>query len=144
MRAGGGYVIGAGSRAGVRAYTARGPGLPAPLPAWVAALLNDAPPGPGPRGPALAPGGARGTAYAMAALHEETRRVATARKGTRNDALNRAAFSLGQLTAAGLLPPASVITALDQAARRAGLPAGEARRTIASGMAAGARNPRRG
>jgi Bifunctional DNA primase/polymerase, N-terminal len=143
VRGDGGYVIGAGSRAGARAYTARDRRPPAPLPAWIAALLNDDPPGLGPHGPALVPGGARGAAYAMAALREETRRVATARKGTRNDTLNRAAFSLGQLTAAWLLPPAPVITALEDAARRAGLPAGEARRTIASGMAAGARNPRR-
>ena len=37
----------------------------------------------------------------MAALREETRLVATAQPGTRNDTLNRAAFSLGQLVAAG-------------------------------------------
>ena len=78
----------------------------------------------------------------MAALHEETRLVATARPGTRNDTLNRAAFSLGQLVAAGLLPPLAVVTALSSAAQRAGLPAEEARRTIRSGMTAGARNPR--
>ena len=49
-----------------------------------------------------APGGAQGTAYAMAAARDEARLVAAARPGTRNDTLNRAAFSLGQLTAAGL------------------------------------------
>ena len=61
-----------------------------------------------------------GTAYALAALREETRRIAIARPGTRNDTLNRAGFSLGQLVAAGLLPPAAVITALASAAGRAG------------------------
>jgi hypothetical protein len=32
----------------------------------------------------------------MAALREESRLVATVRQGTRNDALNRASFSLGE------------------------------------------------
>ena len=78
----------------------------------------------------------------MAALRDETRLVAAARPGTRNDTLNRAAFSLGQLVAAGLLPPLAVVSALASAAERAGLPADEARRTIRSGLAAGARCPR--
>lgn len=79
----------------------------------------------------------------MAALREETRLVATALPGTRNDTLNRAAFSLGQLVAAGLLPSLTVSTTLASAAERAGLPADEARRTIRSGMTAGARYPRK-
>jgi hypothetical protein len=87
-------------------------------------------------------GGAQGTAYAMAALSDEVRLVAAARPGTRNDTLNRAAFSLGQLVAAGLLPPLAVISALADAAERAGLPEDEVRRTVRSGMAAGARCPR--
>ena len=37
--------------------------------------------------------------YASAALELEMERVSSAPKGTRNDALNRAAFSLGQLVA---------------------------------------------
>ena len=87
---------------------------------------------------------AQGRAYALAAFREQTRRVAEARVGTRNDTLNRAAFSLGQLVAAGLIPPLPVMTGLADAAARAGLPADEARRTIRSGMAAGARKPRPG
>jgi len=79
---------------------------------------------------------------ALAAFREETRRVAEASVGTRNHTLNRAAFSLGQLVAAGLIPPLPVMTGLAGAAARAGLPADEARRTIRSGMAAGARKPR--
>jgi Bifunctional DNA primase/polymerase, N-terminal len=143
VRADGGYVVAPGSRIGQRAYTVRDSSPPMPLPPWIAALLQD--------GAATTPASARrlpvlgrglGTAYALAALREETRRVATAQPGTRNDTLNRAGFSLGQLVAAGLLPPAAVITALGSAAARAGLPEGEARRTIRSGMAAGARKPR--
>ena len=62
--------------------------------------------------------------------------------GTRNVTLNRAAFSLGQLVAAGLIPPIPVITSLIGAARHAGLTEEEAVRTVRSGMDAGARKPR--
>jgi hypothetical protein len=141
VRADGGYVVAAGSRIGRRAYVVMDEALPAPLPAWIAGLLEDKPPPEVPR-PPPPPGGQQGTAYAMAALRDETRSVAAARTGTRNDTLNRAAFSLGQLVAAGLLPPLAVVTALASAAGHAGLPEDEALRTIRSGMAAGARNPR--
>jgi Bifunctional DNA primase/polymerase, N-terminal len=141
VRAGGGYVIGVGSRIGGRRYIAWDERAPVPLPLWIAALLKDKPPAAA-RAPAPAPRGAQGTAYAMAALRDETRLVAAARPGTRNDTLNRAAFNLGQLTAAGLLPSLAIVSALAGAAERAGLPADEARRTIRSGLAAGARRPR--
>jgi hypothetical protein len=140
VRADGGYVIGEGSRIGQRAYTAQDERTPVPLPPWIAGLLTDKPSAraalPFPRG------GAQGAAYAMAALRDETRMVTAARPGTRNDTLNRAAFSLGQLVTAGLLPPLAVVSALASAAERAGLPADEARRTIRSGLAAGACCPR--
>jgi hypothetical protein len=140
IRADGGYVIGAGSRIGDRAYTVRDEGAPVPLPSWIAGLLRDEPPQAAAGLPV--PHGVQGTAYALAALRDETRLVAAARPGTRNDTLNRAAFSLGQLAAAGLLPPLAVSSALASAAERAGLPADEAHRTIRSGMTAGARRPR--
>lgn len=143
VRADGGYVVGAGSRVGGRAYAARGQRTAAPLPSWLAQLVRDSyvpPEGPAARLPVDDRG--QGRAYAMAALRAETERVAAARPGTRNDTLNRAAFSLGQLVAAGLLPPIPVITSLIDAARYAGLPQDEAVRTVRSGMAAGARKPR--
>jgi hypothetical protein len=143
VRADGGYVVGAGSRVGGRAYAARGQPTVAPLPSWLAQLVRDSygpPEVPAARLPADDRG--QGRAYAMAALRAETERVAAARPGTRNDTLNRAAFSLGQLVAAGLLPPIPVITSLIDAARYAGLPQDEAVRTVRSGMAAGARKPR--
>ena len=146
VRADGGYVVGDGSRIGGRGYAARGGVLPLalPLPAWIARLLAEEPalPETAPSLPVL--DRAQGRAYALAAFREETRRVAQARVGTRNDTLNRAAFSLGQLVAAGLIPPLPVMTGLADAAARAGLPADEARRTIRPGMAAGARKPRPG
>lgn len=146
VRAHGGYVVGAGSRIGGRAYTARAVQAVAPLPSWLAHVITHsgeppaAPAQPFPEFPQH--DRVRGRAYAMAALRAETERVASARPGTRNDTLNRAAFSLGQLVAAGLLPPLPVITSLIGAARHAGLPEEEAVRTVRSGMAAGQRKPR--
>jgi hypothetical protein len=144
VRADGGYVIGAGSRIDGRSYAARGERLTAPLPSWLAGLIRDdyVPPAvPGPRFP-IEGDRAQGRAYAMAALRAETSRVAAARPGMRNDTLNRAAFSLGQLVTAGLLPPIPVITGLISAAMRAGLSEDEAARTVRSGLAGGARKPR--
>ncbi|HUN31802.1 MAG TPA: bifunctional DNA primase/polymerase [Trebonia sp.] len=142
IRADGGYVVGAGSRTTAGRYAARGDALPLalPLPGWITQLVADRPAGP-PTAPFPLPG-AQGRAYALAALREETRRVAAAQPGTRNDTLNRAAFSLGQLVAARLLPPLPVMTALADAAACSGLSEDEARRTIRSGMAAGAKKPR--
>lgn len=144
VRADGGYVVAAGSVIGDRAYTARGNFLPLllPFPGWIARLLTAAPGVPEAARELLFPTMAQGRAYALAAVSEESRRVAAAQPGTRNDTLNRAAFSLGRLVAAGLLPPLPVMTALADAAAYCGLPADEARRTIRSGMAAGARKPR--
>jgi hypothetical protein len=144
VRADGGYVVGDGSVIDGRRYAARGDFLPLalPLPAWLARLLDDEPAVPEAVRPLPVLDRTQGRAYALAAFREETRRVAEARVGTRNHTLNRAAFSLGQLVAAGLIPPLPVMTGLADAAARAGLPTDEARRTIRSGMAAGARKPR--
>jgi hypothetical protein len=144
VRADGGYVVGAGSRIGGSAYRARQQRPPpAALPSWLGELVKDdyVPPA-GPAQPVPESGLAQGRAYAMAALRAETAAVAGAQPGTRNDTLNRAAFSLGQLVAAGLLPPIPVITGLISAARRAGLSEQEARNTVRSGLAGGARKPR--
>jgi hypothetical protein len=116
--------------------------LPAPLPGWIARALTrrlppQATPIPLPRNETVHP-----VPYALAALREETIRVAAAAEGTRNDALNKAAFNLGQLVAEGCLSEAAVATALADAAGASGLPEREAGRTIRSGMTAGARRPR--
>jgi putative DNA primase/helicase len=82
------------------------------------------------------------TAYAKAAVRDEARQVAMAPQGTRNDTLNRAAFSLGQLVAGGLLDPSQVERPLLLGARLAGLGPEEAAATVRSGLNAGQQRPR--
>jgi hypothetical protein len=92
--------------------------------------------------PAPTPAGRRG-GYGRAALAREQAAVATAPIGRRNATLNRAAFNLGQLVAAGLLDPDEVRAVLLAAALEAGNPEVKARATITSGLAGGAAKPRR-
>jgi hypothetical protein len=68
--------------------------------------------------------------------------VAAARPGTRNDTLNRAAFRLGQLAAAGHGSREELSGPLLAAALAAGLPEGESLATINSGLTAAQRHPR--
>jgi hypothetical protein len=69
--------------------------------------------------------------------------VRAAPVGARNNRLNRAAFSLGMLTGGGELDPVHVEEELLSAALDVGLPEGEARASIRSGLSAGTREPRR-
>lgn len=86
--------------------------------------------------------GTRTAAYARKALDAECARVALAAAGTRNDSLNRAAFSLGQLVAGGLADLTEVDRRLHEAAIGAGLDEAEIRKTIKSGLIAGMAKPR--
>lgn len=86
--------------------------------------------------------GDSGTRYAQAALEREAAAVAGAPTGTRNDTLNRAAFNLSQLVAAGHLPPQTVWDTLAAAARTAGLPDHEIESTLRSGYRGGTTKPR--
>lgn len=103
-----------------------------------AAPLDD--PFDAPRGPSGA--GGSGGGYAVAALNREADAVRSAAEGTRNDTLNRAAFSLGQLVAGGELDEQTVTSVLREAARAAGLNEREILRTIGSGLSKGRLNPR--
>ena len=80
--------------------------------------------------------------YLSAAVKGEIQRVLDAQPGTRNAALCRAAYSLGQLVGVGALDDTAVGEALVAAALAAGLSETEARRTTASGISAGRRSPR--
>jgi hypothetical protein len=84
----------------------------------------------------------RAGGYGRAALARERAAVATAPPGRRNVTLNRAAFNLGQLVAAGLLEVDQVRAVLLAAAMEAGNPEAKARATIASGLHGGAAKPR--
>jgi hypothetical protein len=84
----------------------------------------------------------RGGGYGRAALVGERAAVAAAQPGRRNATLNRAAFNLGQLVAAGLLDVDQVRAVLLAAALEAGNPEPKARVTIESGLRGGAAKPR--
>lgn len=85
--------------------------------------------------------GAREKAYAEAALTDELAILRATHTG-RNDQLNRSAFSLGGFVGAGLLNRARVVSELEAAAEHIELKGDEIKKTIASGMDAGERNPR--
>lgn len=82
------------------------------------------------------------TSWAQKALDDECHRMEVTGKGGRNDQLNRSAFSLGQIVAAGHLSASVVEARLLQSANIAGLSDKEAIATIASGMKGGAQHPR--
>lgn len=79
--------------------------------------------------------------YAQAALASEVARVRQAGIGDRNNALNKAAFALGQLIS-GALDRGLVEDELLAAAETIGLGRSEASKTIASGIDDGMREPR--
>lgn len=82
------------------------------------------------------------TAYAQAALASEAGAVLEAPEGQRNDRLNRAAFALGTLVAAGEIDEDGVADVLAAAAQEAGLDPTEIRKTIRSGLNSGKQHPR--
>ena len=108
-------------------------------PLWLVHLVK--PPPAAPRSTNAAP--ANTDAYGTAALERELGRLMVAPVGQRNDALNRAAHSLGQLVAGGVLTAADVVDCLLTAASRMGLTETEAEPTIISGLRSGMRQPRR-
>jgi hypothetical protein len=138
-RADGGYVVGAGSTVAGRDYVLVHVGKPHDLPGWITTALLPPPPATPPR-----PIGGQRPGYAHAALRNEVQRVLDAPPGQRNATLNRAAYSLGTLVGAGVLPEALVGEALLQAAQSVGLGLPEPAATIASGLRAGTARPRGG
>jgi hypothetical protein len=115
-RAHGGYVVAAGSTVDGRDYVTTDDTDPIELPGWLARLL--APP-PAPRS-ARPSTRSRARGYVQAALAGEVQRVLDAPEGTRNRALNAAAWNLGRHVAAGALPREVAETALCEAGIAAG------------------------
>lgn len=134
----------AGSVVRGRRYRGNGEVAVEPLPAWIAERLCEKPLPRGDFAPLLDVVGRR-SRYAAAALQSELDNLLAVRPGShqRNDTLNRAAFALGQLVGAGLLPSGLATAALAEASTAIGLPPAEADATIRSGLTAGARTPRR-
>jgi hypothetical protein len=147
VRGDGGYIVVPPSFHASRGrYQWVGRTPPAAAPDWLLALLDrtrlpEHRPAPEVSRPPL-PASGRGERYATAAMHDELARLAEAVEGTRNAALNRAAFSLGQLVATGLLDHDKVVSELERVAADIGLGQREIQRTVASGLAAGLSQPR--
>ena len=145
VRGNGGHIVAPPSlHADGNRYRWRTRRRPAALPAWVAELLT-APPARAARTvpPPPADAGDRRRRYFTAALRAERAEVASARPGTRNDTLNRAAFRLAQLAVEGAGTLDELEHHLLDAALAAGLSESEAQATIASGLSAGQQHPRR-
>jgi hypothetical protein len=153
-RARGGYVVAPGSvvdlpGGGTGRYEVVYNRPPAPLPDWLTTLLTA--PATNPRlecRPAAASQVSDLNRYAATALQSEMDRVRAAVEPGRSHALNKAAFHLGQLIAAGALPEDLACAELyDAASVHFGIgtppftPA-DARATIRSGITAGKRKPR--
>ena len=79
----------------------------------------------------------QGWAYRVLARRCEG--VMAAEKGTRNDALNKAAFIVGRLVGDGALDRSAAFDTLMEAARKAGLEEREANATVQSGLGSGAK-----
>lgn len=79
------------------------------------------------------------TDAARVKLYRAVQEVAQAGAGSRNDTLNRRAYQVGRMLAAGLLAEQEAIEALYGAARAAGLDHNEAKGTIRSGINSGLR-----
>lgn len=92
--------------------------------------------------PAAPAGDSNAAHYATRALEKECLDVATSPKGTRNHNLNRAAFSIGQLVAAGHLDQDTAAHHLTQAAREAGLDLPEIEATVPRSLSDGGQHPR--
>lgn len=91
--------------------------------------------------PAVAPT-ADASRYCLHALESAVQRLRGAVEGGRNDLLNAEAFGLAQLIHTGGISEATIRAALTDAAASCGLPPGEAKATIASGLRAGQQQPR--
>jgi hypothetical protein len=118
---------------------------PVEAPAWLIELLTTPEP-PTSTATAVPRSNGNGDAYARAALDAECAKVASAPKGQRNQTLNAAAFSLGQLVGADVLTEGEVTSRLFDAAGACGLVKDDGalatNNTIKSGLNAGMKQPR--
>ena len=111
----------------------------APMPGWLAFHLEQKsqPAAVIPTSAAVAE-----SAYGLSARDRELTALRSTTQGQRNDRLNQSTFALAQLSAAGELDSGKTRAMLRAAALGIGLEANEIERTLASGWAAGLREPR--
>ena len=142
IKADGGYVVAPPStHLSGSAYEWLDLAIPiAPAPAWLLELATKRPYVPPIQ--QSTPRLQANSAYALRAFELEVRRVASTPEGNLNNTLNEAAFSLGQLVAAGALDQTAVARELLSAAISAGHPERGAKATILSGISAGEKLPR--
>jgi hypothetical protein len=145
----GGQVLAPGSRLPNGAYELTDDTAPAQLPGWLSWRLSVRTPA-ADSAPSVTPSTSprNHTAYISTILREELQRITQARRGGHNAAVFTAARALGQLVGAGALDPATAAAELTRAAGHivAGpcdCTARDIAATIASGLAYGARRPRR-
>jgi hypothetical protein len=114
----------------------------APLPRWITQLLVPRQPS----RPPVVPHERITSHYLQAILQGEVERVRSAKPGTRNDALNTAAFIMGQLVGSGKITEERAWSLLRSAGRLhlgvKGFSEDELERTTKSGLSAGMRRPR--
>jgi hypothetical protein len=144
-RAHGGYIVAPGCPVPPSGYELVDDREPAELPGWLHQALTPKPPA-ALSAPAVA-AATNPSSYVSAALRGEYQRVRTAPPGQHNAVLCRAAYALGQLVGAELLDQDTARAELTTAAgpliaTDCGCTPAEVARVIASGLAAGARNPR--
>lgn len=102
-------------------------------PGWLMRLVEMPPDPPARPAPNLKNGDARRN-YAVAALHNATRRVASANVGGRNDTLNRECWSVSKFLIDGSLSESEVRDCMIAAARACNIPIREACLTIDSAI----------
>jgi hypothetical protein len=114
--------------------------IPPAAPDWLLRLLQSSPQTPGPtlrRGHHT--GNERSRSYALAALRRSVEQIAIAPAGQRNDTLNAETWRIARFIQPGVLTALEIAEALAHAGRIAGLNKLEVQHTLASALAAGAR-----
>lgn len=141
IRSEGGYVLAAGSTmANGRSYKWETDTREiADAPAWLLDLLL---PKSAPAHTQYSLSAATNNAYVDAAVDRELADLAGAPMGTRNNALNDAAFSIGTIVGAGALSEAEARALLQDVARGWGRDWSRCCKTIENGLTAGIQNPR--
>ncbi|WP_125263118.1 bifunctional DNA primase/polymerase [Streptomyces alboflavus] len=142
-RAWGGYVVGPGSITPGGAYEVATSASAVDVPGWLFALLLPAPLPPQRRVRITLHSRSRPGRYLRAAVEGELQRVTSSGPHQHNTALYRASVALGQLVAGGALAAQEVTEWLTIAGTSVGQSEREARATIASGLNAGAKRPRK-